>query len=317
MKGLKRFILRLFALIMLLFIVDLIIGEVFARFLSIQMDGRYFKTNYILNKSNEDIIIIGSSRAETNYNSSVISKITGMSCWNAGRGGQGLLYFLAVEQEIIKRYSPKYMVFNMDLDALSGPIDYDNMSILRPFAKNHREIFLLLSRRNQIERFKLLSNIYSYNSTLFYFFRPFFVKNKDGKPIDNGWKPRHGMISASMISKTPRSSGSIFYRKLNLEKQIILNKIIDLAKTRNIQIIFIFSPDFFPVEKETATLTYLKGIGLKNKIKVLDLSNETSLLKKQEYFYDSNHLNDSGATYFSEILAKQIIMQVQNNIQNN
>ena len=50
------------------------IGASFTYLLDKLDDGRYYKTQYSLDHANEDIIIIGSSRGETNYNPSVFTK---------------------------------------------------------------------------------------------------------------------------------------------------------------------------------------------------------------------------------------------------
>jgi hypothetical protein len=306
MLRFKIFFVKILLFLGIIIFVDLLIGQIFSFLLEKQKDGRFYKIQYSLKYTNDDIIIIGSSRAEFNYNPAVFSELLGMSCWNAGRGGQGLVYFLAIEQEILKRFAPKVIIMNIDPRFLEGQLDYDKSSILRPFAKEYPDIFNLLSQKEFNERFKLNSNLYAYNSVMFYFIRPFFVKNKDGKTSDKGWKPRTGVISNSLAAKknVPNSNQ---VGNLNQEKINILNKMIDMANKNNCMIVFSISPDYLQREFETATILHIKELSKDLNIRITDFSQDTSLVGKQKYFFDLEHLNANGASKFSESVAEIIL----------
>ncbi len=307
-KQLLKFTLHIFILIGLLIIIDISWGLLCSSLLYKQNDGRFYKISYSLDKSNEEIIILGSSRAETNYNPAIFEKELGMSCWNAGRGGQGLLYCIALEEEILKRYSPKIILLNMDPNGLEGEIDYDMAAILRPFSRNHTSIYELLSKKNWSEKYKLLSNIYTYNSMMFYFIRPYFIKNKDGNTSDKGWKPRKGEITPPVISKNTNTTDTLISQELNPKKIILLNQLIENANRTHTKLIISIPPDYLPIQRETATMFYIKNLSINNPISVIDMTIDTSFVRKQKLFRDLNHMNDYGATIFSARLV-QIIQQ--------
>ena len=300
-----RLLSKLLLLATILIVIDTSFGLLFSKLLKKQTDGRFFKIAYILDKSNEDIIIIGSSRAETNYNPSIFAKELGMTCWNAGRGGQGLLYFLSIEKEILKRYSPKLIIVNLDQTALEGSIDYDKSAILRPFT-NHSAIYELMSQKDWTEKYKLLSNIYKYNSLMFYFFRPFFIKNKDGSAEDRGWKPRKGEVPVSIISKINIPLIEVPKNELNPCKIEMLNEMIELANKKQTKIIISFSPDFFSNRIETNTIAYIKELSKQQEFEYFDFSTDPALVENQKYFCDLYHMNDAGANLLSSLLAFKI-----------
>jgi hypothetical protein len=307
MNGIGKLFLRLLALLFILGLVDFLLGQTFGYLLTKQTDGRYYKIKYSLDNSNEQIIILGSSRAETDYNPAIFKDVLGMNCWNTGRGGQSLNYFLAIEQEIFNRYSPKLIILNIDPNTLKESINYDRTAILRPFSRDHTSIFNILSKKDWVEKYKLQSNIYLYNSSLYYFFRPFIVKNKDGKPSERGWKPRRGCISRTQISQyheDPKEDMSNY--RIDPGKTDMLNKIIQLAKSKNSLIVLAISPDFFPLSYVTPTMKYIFGLVDNKQIYYFDFSSDKNLVENPKYYYDLEHMNEVGANVYSSLLARKI-----------
>jgi hypothetical protein len=298
---------KLIAFVLILYTCDLVVGRSFTYLLAKLSDGRYYKTQYSLDHANEDIIIIGSSRGETNYNPAVFTKVLSMSCWNASRGGQSLPYFLAIEQEILKRHSPKLIILNMEQNALEGEIDYEKSAFLRPFSQTHTFVYALLSQKNCLEKYRLFSNIYINNSILYYLIRPFFIKNKDGKQSDKGWKPRIGNISPSLVEKKVAIRAAVKKSELNQSKISILNKIIETATANNSKLVISFSPDYFPTPIETATMNYIKSFSHSKGITVYDFTKDITLNKKNGFFIDLEHMNQTGANTLSEMLSFKIL----------
>lgn len=292
-------------LILILFIVDFSAGFIFKSVMKQQKDGRYHKILYSLEECKEDIVIIGSSRAESNYNPSVFTKNLGLSCWNAGRGGQGLPYILAIQQSILQRYNPKIMIINIDQNMLENPVDYDKAAILRPFSSDHPIIDSILSLKDWKEKYKLKSKIYCYNSSMYYFLRPFFIKNKDGKPEDKGWKPKFG----STITKSDMLKDLPNYDKTNeLDKEAVafFNKIIANAKKSDTRLIIVSSADILRPKIITNTIKYINQICFENKIEYYSFTEDASITEKINYFYDVQHMNNVGASIFSNKLCQSI-----------
>ncbi len=309
----KKFIIKIVILLLILVVIDLLIGLFYSYLIKKQNNGRYYKINYTLNEAREDIIILGSSRAETNYCSGIIEEKLGMSCWNSGRGGQGLLYFSAIQKEIFKRYNPEFIILNIDHDFLDGPLEYDEASILRPFARNHPAIFEQLKNKDKVEKYKLFSNIYVYNSTLYYLVRPFLLKDLDGKKIDKGWKPRFGIIPPSAILIGYSKQKEVSKQNINPEKLKLLKDIIVQAHHANTQLIFVISPDFIPVNGSTQSFSIIKKLADDHSIKVIDLYSDTSFIENKNLYYDLYHMNETGAKVFSEVLSENLIKIIKTN----
>lgn len=296
---------KLFIFISLLFVTDILVGKVFTYLLTKQIDGRFYKIKYSLDHSFEDIIIIGSSRGETNYNPNVFSKVLSMNCWNASRGGQSIPYFITVGKEILSRYSPKIIILNLETSALEGQIDNERVGILRPFTNLHKHIHAYLSQINRFEKYKLKSNIYINNSVSFYFFRPFFLKNKDGSPGESGWKPQRGKLAPSIIPENRGYRNANSKQALNPDKVLMFNGLVELAHEKKSKIIVVFSPEF-PIVSETATMEYIKLFSKVKNYYTFDFSRNTTFTGKLNYFFDEQHMNDDGANVFSYMIANEI-----------
>lgn len=306
-KGqLLKLIIKLLILAAIIAASDFVIGLMFTELLKNSKDGRYFKMEYSLDQSHEEVIILGSSRGEVNYYPLIIENKLKMTCWNASRGGQTIPYILAVQREVLRRYAPKLMIINIDPAILQEPLDYDKLSILRPFAKTHPMIYEMLSKKDWVEKYKLMSHIYDYNSILFYFIRPFFLKNKDGDPKDKGWKPRIGTISDVQIGEGDDAIISEQYIHLDSTRLDMFHQLINNAKQKNVKLIFVTSPNYYPIKNDTPTMTYIKQFHEEGGYKVLDFSNDTNLVMKKGYFRDIHHMNDVGAKRFTSVLADSL-----------
>ncbi len=70
------------------------------------------RTNLICNIVTDPIIILGSSRAENHYNSNIIADTLGMSCYNCGMSGNGILLNYGFYAMIMERYRPKFIIYD-------------------------------------------------------------------------------------------------------------------------------------------------------------------------------------------------------------
>lgn len=298
-KVLKKFVIA----IIILTVIDFGIGKLLNEVIKQSPDGRYYKANYSLKTSNEDAIIFGSSRAETNYTPSVFEDSLNLSCWNTGRGGQGLPFWYAMQKGILSRYTPKIVVVNIERDFLSVDLEkssYERAGFLRPFYYSHPEIRTLVNNISPYERFFLTSKIYAFNSSFYYLFRPYMVKGIDGNKDDKGWKTSNEVMvkSNNGIQKIKTNF------KINENTLKLFKNFTDDLLSKNCKVFLVISPNYgFSVES-TSTIHYIKT--MKN-ITVLDHSNDYMFVNNNSYYKDFEHLNTDGAIKYSKIISSEIL----------
>lgn len=165
--GFKKFLVRLVIFLVVLFAIDFVVGNVLRKLYFQQKSGPDYETIYAMEKSTEDLMVFGSSRARNHYHPKAFEEALGMSFYNAGRNGNFILYSNAVAQAVLKRHQPKIVI----LDIVGHEFEYyapnyEKLSVLLPFYKTHPEIRSTVNLRGEFESIKLWFQMYPFNSTL-------------------------------------------------------------------------------------------------------------------------------------------------------
>ncbi|MBP6825454.1 MAG: hypothetical protein KA165_02745 [Saprospiraceae bacterium] len=299
----RKLVTKISIVLALLFAVDVLAGIALDWLRDHSPDGRYYKTKYSLESCKEDVVVIGSSRGEINYVSQVIEDSLGMSCWNAGRGGQGTPYFKAIQEGILTRYAPKVVILNVDDNDLETPPNYEHAGVLRPFYHSCAAIRPVLDKTSTFEWLLMKSRLYAYNSSFYYLIRPYFVEGLDGKTSDKGWKPRLDKMTAEFdgtLQPEPARTN------LDTASVALFESIVTKLKEKGCRIFFVVSPNYGRTVSASSAIEYLKQTSAKNDIPLFIYSNDTSFITKPEYFVDPDHLNVDGARLFTQRLVEQI-----------
>lgn len=297
----QKLLKRLAILFLVLIITDFILGFFLNQVLVNAPDGRYYKANTSLNTCNEDVLVFGSSRAETNYAPNVLKNTLNLSCWNTGRGGQKLPFWYAISKGVLNRYTPKIAIINVEDDFLTEDLKdaYERAGILRPFYYSNPEIQPIIDNISQFEKHLLLSNTYAYNSSFYYLLRPYFLKGVDGELHEKGWKTRKGEIKKTKNELKVISSN----QPLNEESVTLFEEFIKGFIEKGCKVYMFISPDFQKVYSSTSTIEYLKN---RKDIKFFNFSLDTFISKNKHYFIDESHLNVEGAKYYTQKIGNLI-----------
>lgn len=294
-------LLKIFLFILIVIFFDRIIGITCEKLYNRSNDNTIYRLCYTLDSAKEDILIFGSSRAQHHFVSRVINKNTGLSCYNCGFGGEGLVFSLIQLNECLKRTIPKLIVLEVSPNILIDPETQQKLKILMPFHKRDPLIFNALTNDEMLEKVKLLSSIYPYNSTIASLITGQYKKNLDTL---KGFNPLIGIIDTIGLIKEINASfptSSIPYKNLQVLKQFIA-----LCNNHNIKIAIVVSPLY---QTNTNLDEMIKEIELtclefKN-IYFLDYSKFDSIYLHISYFKDNLHLNYEGAQIFSEVISKR------------
>lgn len=161
----KRLLLRLFYFAIILIIVDQVGGKIFDYMNEHQKGGYIQQLNYALNESHEDILIFGSSRCYNHYVPRIISDSLGMSCYNCGYEGEGILFHYGRIRKILNRYKPKLIIYDVEpyFDYL-GADDEKYLKHLMPFVSSDTSIANYFKEISPMEYLKTRSKLYCYNT---------------------------------------------------------------------------------------------------------------------------------------------------------
>lgn len=295
MNQLKKISISIMGILLFYIIIDSVVGVICHTLVNNAKYGIYLRQNYVLKESNDDIIIIGSSRAAHHYIPSIISDSIGATCFNAGYDGQCIFYHYGVISALLDRgHRPKFVIYdvlNLDIqESNRGTFTLEAaLNAFSPYYSNYPAIDSLFYMKGKFERYKLYSQSYRYNSQLTKLLTSQFIpeNNKDGfSPLfgEGDWEDKNENYDCAPIDK------------LKLEYFI---KLINKLKKNNVPLLLVFSPRYD--NPGSLGINKIKQISEEYNLDFWDFSQDV-ISKKKEYFKDPMHLNIDGATYFTKSL---------------
>jgi hypothetical protein len=296
-----RFGTNLLILLLLIGISDQVIGKILQHCYFKQKSGLFYRTTYAMDSTTAEILVFGSSRANHHYVPEVFEDSLKMSFFNSGREGNFLLYNYAIFKTALRRYTPRVIIFDINPGELSFiKEEYDRLSALFPYYRKHPEIRDIIEYKSPLEKYKMVSGIYPFNSSVLTIVAGNTEFNKNRKEDRKGYMPLFGITTDTLKHKIEPING-----KLDSNKLVAVYELIKYCKLNAIKLIFIQSP-LFAVVPETLSSNYLKKLAIENNVFFWNLVDDPSFINKPELFYDQYHLNDKGAIFFSSQLVHKI-----------
>lgn len=274
---------------------DYIAGCILGYFQQNAISGDNGRNNYICNKTNEDILIFGSSRALHHYIPAILEDSLNMTCYNCGQDGNGIILLYSRYKMISERYIPKLIIY--DLVSSFDLEENDNhkyLSSLRPYY-NRKGVDSVFWNVDYTEKYKMYSKMYQYNSN----FVQIISDNLIPQQSDiKGYRPLYGTMNYEPINNLQQNN--IKYDQLKL---YYLEKLIQECNGKT-QLIFYLSPFYNKMNLDE----YQPIIDLCVKYNIYFIShlNDEEFVGNKNYFSDSFHLNNSGAEYYTNKIISDV-----------
>lgn len=141
----KRFIAKVLFFFSLVVLMDITFGFVFSALRAYAKGGSTENCEYIDNRSTDDIIILGSSRATHHYVPQIIEDSLGVSCYNCGEEGNGIVLAYGRYKMLTGRYKSRLIIYEVTpgYDYGTNEPNTKYLGYLRPYYKKIgiKEIF--------------------------------------------------------------------------------------------------------------------------------------------------------------------------------
>ena len=302
-KGYKKFILKAFLLLAIMFTIDRSLGGYIEYLYLHEPMGDVAAFSHAINDPKEDLLIYGSSRAVHTYDTRIFTDTLGISAFNCGRNASNVIYHSAILSAAINgEHKPKVIILDMvakEIAWRSGQYGEDVLAgMLLPYVLTNDNFATLSKQLFPKEYYKAkVSKLYAYNSHILS-----IVKNYSRRHNDNinGYQPLHG--SKILTEPEEFTSGRDKIDDFSKEK---LEEFVKSVTDKKIPLIVIISPMYTKPFKDNAALTLARQIIAKYNVPLWDYSQDPRYVKK-ELFYDMAHLNASGATMFSKEIASRM-----------
>lgn len=304
--NLKRFVLITLLLLATVFVCDRLIGMGLQNLFYKQTRGDDMVSIYTIERSHEDILVLGGSRASHHYKTDILTQATGMSCYNGGRDDMPVTYVNAILPIVYKRYSPKVVIIDVIPSELIATKDYELVyqrisTVLLRFAYRHPQLFSTIALAGKGEVWKArISHIYPYNSIIGSAFQNTYTSF--GHKSINGYEPVIGSIDTVYYTKPTMNFNT--NGKVDDSLKARYMNIIKMARAHNTRLITIISPFYFPINTQgNNSYAFMKQASAENNCEFYDFANSSPFCANPNLFYDELHLNDDGATIYSQMIA--------------
>lgn len=298
----KKFLLKIAVLFTLLFIIDRISGVVLRNWLSNIPKSYVGKDNYICNTCNEVLLVFGSSRAEYHYNVKMIEDTLGVSSYNCGTSGFGIILSYGRLTMLSNRYHPKFII--MDVTPEFDYVENGNNRKDFQHLKRHydcdgiKEIFETI---DPIEKFKMMSYLYRYNSDWLH--NPMYIIKRNSADRNamgiQGFIAEKQKLDKMKISK--RNENEVF--DIDAIKYMYFKRFVKSCMEYS-KVVMVVSPYYNG--RNSAIFEPARVIADSLRIPFLDYSNSAKYVHRDEYFKDGVHLNASGADEFTHDIINDI-----------
>ena len=292
----KLFLCKVAAFILMMLVADLAFGYV----------GRYLQTNakggatgrneFICRKMDSDVLIFGSSRCTHHYVPSIIRDTLGLSCYNAGTDGNGVILFYAKWKMLSSRYTPKMIIYdiNESYDLLQG----DNTKYLGDMRTYYEMpgVDSVMWSVDNMEKYKMYSWMYRYNSIWI----QMLSDNIHPQSSDE-----NGFVGIDRyMTYEPGIHLYPIDVKYDMLKIYYLEEFIIDCKNKGVVLVFGLSPMY--KARKTDIFTPLINLCRKYQVPLLDYYTDVQFNRSHDFFYDSVHMNRNGAIKFTSKIASQL-----------
>lgn len=293
----KNFLIRLAIFTSLVFVIDRGIGYSLSYLSKNTTGGFVGHHNYIMSETTDDILIFGSSRAAHHYNAQLIQDTLGVTCYNCGQDGEGLILSYGRWQCLKQRYHPKLIIW--DVNVSTDIMKDDNsqyLGWLKGFYDND-SIKQIFEEVDHTEKYRMQSYLYRYNSRFHQILIDYF------HPVHNlsrGYQPKHLVFDTLKIKERFSYSPEITVDPLKYK--FMNNFINDMDSAK---IVFVVSPTWWDGIQDEY-LTIIQELVIDNECLFWDFSSDTAFVHHNDLFYDCYHMNSCGADKFTSALIKKL-----------
>lgn len=293
-----KFIKRLIVFFTIIILVDFLVGKVLQVLVKTASGGDTARNEYIANELDADVLIYGSSRCIHHYDPQIFEDSLGLSCYNCGQDGMGIILFYARYLMACERYIPKLIIYDpiytFDLEKNDNS---KYLSWLKMYY-DKRGIDSIFWDIDSLERYKMHSHLYRYNGKILQILTDNLTNMREET---KGYRPTDIVMSYDVEGKQEPSRYEVDTLKIKY-----LEKLIKVCKKNGTSLVFSLSP-FYKGSKYTRE-DYAPILHLCNEYRIpfFDHFSDSDIVYEQANFEDSYHLNRMGATKYSKRLASEL-----------
>ncbi|CDN30880.1 Esterase, SGNH hydrolase-type domain [Mucinivorans hirudinis] len=300
-NDIKKFAVKSIVFIVIFAVVDIAFGFV--------ADKLYFTQNrkltYVIEQSDEDVIIFGASRAVGHYNVAIIADSLSMAVYNAGLGGQNIYVQYAMLKSLLERYTPKVVIFDtFDIDIYKTPPtwDRDKLTLFYPYYNRDTAVREIVDLRSQYDNIKMLSNFVRMNSQpASIAILPLFYGNSEVVCRNGGYVV---INENNCYNGSYEKVGDEFGSEIDALKLKYIRKFVELCRENSVECIFVSSPIYGDISS-SSIVDDMERLTSELEVEYWNYFNDGEFADAA-LFKDVKHLNSKGADRYSAKIASRL-----------
>ncbi len=256
------------------------------------------KIEYLVKESNEDIVLMGTSRCAYHYIPSIIIDSLHASVYNGGiSASDNIFSHYILFHLLLSHHTPKVICLElMENDMVKSEQPFNTISFFAPYFGYDEQADSVYMEAGTYWKYKF-SHLYRFNSKCTEAIGGLFVNHKYGE--DHGYfrlLEKQGNPDKLQVDKRHTDIDS-----LKLE---YVRRFANECKNRGIKLIFMISPKYSVIGPHHYDA--LKEIAKEKQIPFLDYHSKGLFLNNPEYFMDNEHLWEEGAKIYTSIFSHDL-----------
>lgn len=268
------------------------------------------KMNYILNRMDVDVAVLGSSRASHHYDMEVLMDSINQysndykSCFNAGIDGKFTNCSFCVFESMLWRCHPKMVIIDLNTTDffLTENYEYSKIKSFSPHYTLNTVVKDYIDRMASKEKFFVKSGLYRYNSMPLRLIKSSLSKTKEW----DGYEPINGVLPDDENDVVENYGDNVVENKYEVSDYTIENfeRVIRLSKENGVKLIFAVSPNY---RKSEIGLELITELCKEYDVPFVNMCSTPQFDSQRKLFKDIVHLNAAGATLYTSMFFQQII----------
>ena len=273
-------------------------------------DGSKIKENmaYIYNDEQSDILILGASRASHHYNSEIIGKEFGVSCFNAGMDSMPIYHQYLCLLRSLDNGPVKVVLVDISSAQVTEKWMTERFSEMSPFYWSNDSVRMVIDNESNVKensKYLYLSSFVQYNSKI-HLLAELFHSRKSNRIKGFDPLPYTGKKFVKQVQKGKDSEFTIYSGAL-----VYLSKMVNLCKANDIQLYFVVSPSLMSMK---SFHHYMSNYCQEKMVDFINFSSDSKYVDNAYLWKDQTHLNARGADMFTHDLI-EILKSDSNGIQ--
>lgn len=291
----KKYLLKIVLFFAIVVVIDICFGRVCDDMVAHAKGGSNKQLNDLVMRDRYDVLIMGSSRARHHYDPHIMSDTLGMSCYNAGYDGNGIILADGIYSMIRDRYRPKVIVYDLTLgfdcyEYAEDQHDRRYISQLKPYYR-HAAVQNIVKAISDEEYFKLFSGLLRYNCKTVNLVKENILAVS---MYDHGYAPLKKQMEYEPTNYEEVTDDT----PVDPVKLQFMEEFIQSVQADSVTLVFGISPRYKSPSRQK--FAKIEELCRQYHIPLIDFYNDRRFYTNKEYFEDVAHMNRTGATDFTK-----------------